>query len=65
MAGIGVIVLLAAESAMERGVVIREWLAERHWAVQWAAILAPLLILLLFGIMRGDYIAAEFINQQY
>ena len=63
--GIGVIVLLAAESAMERGVVIREWLAERHWAVQWAAILAPLLILLLFGIMRGDYIAAEFIYQQY
>ena len=65
VAGIGVIVLLAAECAMERGVVIREWLAERHWAVQWAAILAPLLILLLFGIMRGDYIAAEFIYQQY
>lgn len=61
----GALVILAAECYQERGVCIRETLARRHWLVQWAAILLSLTVLLLFGIMRGDYIASEFIYQQY
>lgn len=62
---LGVAVLLAAEGYQERGGHIRAALEEKTWFVQWAAILAPLAILLFLGILRGSYIPAGFIYQQY
>ena len=56
-------VLVAVEYAQERGVHIRQWLAARPPAVQFAAVLLPLL-LLLFG-TGGDYVPAQFIYAQF
>ena len=61
----GLAVILAAEFYQERGGHVRAALERRHWLVQWAAILIPLAVILLLGVMRGDYIASEFIYQQY
>ena len=40
-------------------------LSKKNAFVQWLAILIPLLVILLFGIMRGSYISSEFIYKQY
>lgn len=61
----GVAVILMAEYFQERGGHVRAALERRHWLVQWAAILIPLAVIVFFGVMRGDYIASEFIYQQY
>ena len=61
----GMAVILIVELFQERGVRIRAALEQRHWLVQWAAILLPLAAILFLGVMRGDYIASEFIYQQY
>lgn len=61
----GMAVVLAVECFQERGGHVRAALEQRHWLVQWAAILIPLAVILLFGVMRGDYIAPQFIYQQY
>lgn len=61
----GVAVILIVEYLQERGVHVRAALERRHWLVQWAAILLPLAAVVFLGVMRGDYIASEFIYQQY
>lgn len=61
----GMAVILAVECFQERGGHVRLALERQHWLVQWAAILIPLAVILLLGVMRGDYIASEFIYQQY
>lgn len=61
----GLAVILAAELYQERGGHVRAALEQRHWLVQWAAILIPLAAIVLLGVMRGDYIASGFIYQQY
>lgn len=40
-------------------------LAKKNAFVQWIAIFIPLIVILLFGIMRGSYISSEFIYKQY
>lgn len=62
---LGMAVILAVECYQERGGRVRETLERQHWLVQWLAILVPLAVILLLGVMRGDYIASQFIYQQY
>ena len=61
----GMAVLVAVEYLQERGLQVRKWLGEQHFMVQWLAILIPLVVLLLLGIMRGSYISSEFIYKQF
>lgn len=62
---IGTLVLVVVELFQERGKDLAKTLEEKPFVLQWAVMAAGLLVLLLFGIFRGDYIAAEFIYQQF
>ncbi len=62
---VGTVILLAAEWYQEKGGHIRADLEKRPAVVQYLAILVPLLVLIVFGLMRGDHIQAAFIYQQY
>lgn len=62
---LGQFAVLVLEFFQERGVKIRAALEQRHWLIQWAAILVLLVVILLLGIMRGSYIASAFIYQQF
>ena len=62
---LGMAVVLAVEFFQERGGHARVWLEQRHWLVQWAVILISMLVILLLGVMRGDYIPSAFIYHQY
>lgn len=62
---LGMVVVLIIEYIQEKGTRVRETLAQKHWAVQTAALFALMLAVLLFGIMRGSYISSSFIYQQY
>ena len=57
----GCAVLLAVEFLQERGVKIRKTLAERSPFVQWLAMIIPLAVILLFGIIGNGGGAGEFI----
>ena len=61
----GLVVLLLIEWRQEKGLQVRKALEERPPLVQWLAILAPLLVLLFFGILRDSAIQAEFIYRQF
>ena len=62
---LGQAVILAVEAYQERGGHVRAALERRHWLVQWLAIAVPLSAILFLGAMRGDYIPAGFIYQQF
>ena len=62
---LGQLAVLVLEFFQERGVKIRAALEQRHWLIQWAAILVLLVVILLLGIMRGSYIASAFIYQHF
>lgn len=57
--------LIAVEVYQERRGSVREALSKRGALVQWLAMLIPMVLLLLLGIMRGSYIASEFIYRAY
>ena len=40
-------------------------LDKKGFKTQWAVIMVSLIVLLVFGICRGDYIASEFIYKQF
>ena len=61
----GTVSVLAVECYQERGGQVRKALERRGFGIQWLCILLPLVILLLFGILRGGYIASEFIYKQF
>lgn len=61
----GAAAVVAVEFFQERGLKIRQWLEGRGFALQWAAIAAPLLILLFLGVLRQDYISSAFIYQGF
>ena len=63
--GIGTLILLAVEVWQEYRGPVRPALAKQRGAVQWLAMLLPMAALLLLGILRGSYIASEFIYRQY
>ncbi len=63
--GLGVVFLLLVEWRQEKGVEIRKALEEKSALVQWLVILASLLVLLFFGILRDPAIQAEFIYKQF
>lgn len=62
---LSLVTLLVVEAYQEYRGSVREALAKKNALLQWAAIFIPLLVILLFGVMRGDYIASEFIYKQY
>lgn len=62
---LGMAGILAVEWYQEKGGHVRAALAQRGPLVQWVAMLVPLTILLLFGIMREGYISSEFIYTQF
>ena len=62
---VGVLVLLAVEGAQEKGVAIRKAMERQNLLIQWLGILVPLLVLLVFGILRDSTISAEFIYKQF
>ena len=44
---------------------IRKALEQKHWLLQWLALMLILVALVWFGVYREGYIASEFIYQQY
>lgn len=62
---IGTVVLLIVEAFDEKGKNLREIMDKKSFGVQWLVMLTSILILLFFGIFRGDYIASEFIYKQF
>ena len=62
---VGSIVLLIVEAFDEHGKNLRETLDKKGFKTQWAVMLASLVVLLVFGICRGDYISSEFIYKQF
>lgn len=62
---VGTCILLVVEAFEEKGRDLRVQLEQKKFSVQWAVMMASLLILLVFGICRGDYIASEFIYKQF
>lgn len=64
--GVSTLFLLAVEFYEEkRGETVLSVVNKKHGAVQFAVLLASLLVILFFGIMRGSYISSEFIYKQY
>ena len=63
--GIGTLILLAVEVWQEYRGPVRPALAKQRGVLQWLAMLLPMAALLLLGILRGSYIASEFIYRQY
>ena len=63
--GLGTAVLLAVEIWQEYRGPVRPALAKQKPLVQWLAMLLPMAALLLLGLLRGSYIASEFIYRQY
>ena len=63
--GAGTLVMLAVETWQEFRGPVRPALARQRAIVQWLAMLLPMAALLLLGILRGSYIASEFIYRQY
>ncbi len=62
---VGVIIMLAYEYYEEKHGSTLAALNQKHGAVQYAVMLASILVILFFGIMRGSYISSEFIYKQY
>ena len=63
--GLSTALMLAVEAGQEHGVQIRKSLASRSAWVQWAIMFSAIVILLIFGVFRGDYIASQFIYQGF
>ena len=62
---VSVAVMLVLEWYEEKHGSVREALAKQNAFVQWAAMVLPMIALVMFGIFRGSYIASEFIYKQY
>lgn len=62
---LGMAVLIAVEWYQEKGGHIREALEKKSTAIQVMSAVLPVMILLLLGIMRGDYISSDFIYKQF
>ena len=58
-------VMLAVEFYEEKKGSFALMLERKPAFVQWLAVAIPLIVILIFGIMRGSYIASEFIYKQY
>ena len=62
---LGLTVLLTLECLQERGVQIRAALEKKSGFVQWLAVTALLLAVLLLGVFRAGYIPSGFIYTQF
>jgi alginate O-acetyltransferase complex protein AlgI len=64
--GVSVLFLLAVEFYEEKcGKNVISVINEKKGAVQFIVLLTSLIVILIFGIMRGSYISSEFIYKQY
>ncbi len=57
--------LFAVEFYEEKNGALLDRLDRQRGIVQWLAMVIPMVVILLFGIMRGSYISSEFIYKQY
>ncbi len=62
---IGVIIMLIFEGLKEKGVDLNEKVSKQKFIIEWCTIVIPIIVILIFGIYRGDYIASEFIYKQF
>jgi len=62
---VGMAVLLVVEYKQEKGMKVRETLAKQRPAVQYLALLIPLLVIFFLGVFRTGYISSEFIYKQF
>ena len=62
---LGTIILLIIEGFEENGKSLYEWKEKKGAFVQGTIIFTALVCLLFFGILRGNYISAEFIYKQF
>ena len=62
---VGMAVLLLVEYKQEQGMKVRETLAKQRPAVQYLALLIPLLVIFFLGVFRTGYISSEFIYKQF
>ncbi len=62
---IGTLVLLLIEATYEYGNGAKKLVDKQKPLVQWGVLMSGILVLLIFGICRGDYIASEFIYKQF
>ena len=62
---VGVIVLLVVEAFAEKGKSLREGLNKKGFALQWSVIVVYMVVMLVFGLCRGNYIASEFIYSRF
>ncbi len=62
---VSLLVMLAVEFYEEKKGSFAIMLSKKPALVQWLAVLIPLAVILIFGIMRGSYISSEFIYKQY
>lgn len=62
---VGTVVLLIVEAFDENGKNLRLELDKKSFKLQWLVMMTSLIVLLIFGICRGNYIASEFIYKQF
>jgi len=60
-----IIVWFIAEVLNEKGIIVREWLENRLFVVQWVLILMLIAAIAIFGVYGPDYSASTFIYQQF
>lgn len=63
--GVSVMVLLIIEGLQEHKIDVSKKLKEKNAFLQYSILTAFLLVIVVFGIYRGDYIASEFIYKQF
>lgn len=62
---LGTIALLTVEAFAEKGKSLKEWLNTKGFAMQWSVIVIYMIVMLVFGLCRGNYIASEFIYSRF
>lgn len=62
---LGTLVLLIVEAFEEAGKNLKVTINQKKWLPQWSVMMVSLIVLFLFGICRGSYIASEFIYKQF
>ena len=62
---VGIIVVLVVEAFDEKGKNLKDELNNKGLVVQSSVLVVYMLVMLIFGLCRGDYIASEFIYSRF
>ncbi len=63
--GVGTLILLIIEGFEEKNRSLYEWKEKKGFIVQIGIIMVSLICLLFFGVLRGNYISADFIYKNF